>query len=71
MLAKPLLSLPMGPVRTATTKRLGWIPNCEEAVVAKVCLFLFPFLGSLADHVHHVVQCDEHVKHVGQFKHVG
>ena len=31
MEAEPLLSLPMGPVRTLGDNRVGWIPNCEDA----------------------------------------
>ena len=38
--AEPLLSLPMGPVRTLGDNRVGWIPNCEDAApprCAPVC----------------------------------
>ena len=28
---EPLLSLPMGPMRTLGDNRVGWIPNCEDA----------------------------------------
>ena len=31
MEAEPLLSLPMGSVRTMGDNRVGWIPNCEDA----------------------------------------
>ena len=31
MEAEPLLSLPMGRVRTLGDNRVGWIPNCEDA----------------------------------------
>ena len=31
MEAEPVLSLPMGPVRTLGDNRVGWIPNCEDA----------------------------------------
>ena len=31
MEAEPLLSLPMGPLRTLGDNRVGWIPNCEDA----------------------------------------
>ena len=31
MEAEPLLSLPMGPVRTLGDNRVGWIPSCEYA----------------------------------------
>ena len=40
MEAEPLLSLPMGPVRTLGDNRVGWIPNCEDAApppCAPVC----------------------------------
>ena len=40
MEAEPLLSLPMGPVRTVGGNRVGWIPNCEDAApprCAPVC----------------------------------
>ena len=40
MQAEPLLSLPMGPVRTLGDDRVGWIPNCEDAApprCAPVC----------------------------------
>ena len=40
MEAQPLLSLPMGPVRTLGDNRVGWIPNCEDAApprCAPVC----------------------------------
>ena len=40
MEAEPLLSLPMGPVRTLGDNRVGWIPNCEDAApprCAHVC----------------------------------
>ena len=30
MEAEPLLSLPMGPVRTLRDNRVGWIPNYED-----------------------------------------
>ena len=37
---EPLLSLPMGPVRTLGDNRVGWIPKCEDAApprCAPVC----------------------------------
>ena len=40
MEAEPVLSLPMGPVRTLGDNRVGWIPNCEDAApprCAPVC----------------------------------
>ena len=40
MEAEPLLSLPMGPVRTLGDNRVGRIPNCEDAApprCAPVC----------------------------------
>ena len=40
MEAEPLLSLPMGPVRSLGDNRVGWIPNCEDAApprCAPVC----------------------------------
>ena len=40
MEAEPLLSLPMGPVRTLGDNRVGWIPNLEDAApprCAPVC----------------------------------
>ena len=40
MEAEPLLSLPMGLVRTVGDNRVGWIPNCEDAApprCAPVC----------------------------------
>ena len=40
MEAEPLLSLPMGPVRTLGDNRVGLIPNCEDAApprCAPVC----------------------------------
>ena len=40
MEAEPLLSLPMGPVRTLGDNRVGWIPKCEDAApprCAPVC----------------------------------
>ena len=40
MEAEPLLSLPMGTVRTLGDNRVGWIPNCEDAApprYAPVC----------------------------------
>ena len=38
--AEPLLSVPMGPVRTVGDNRVGWTPNCEDAApprCAPVC----------------------------------
>ena len=40
MEAEPLLSLPMGPVRTLGDNRVGWISRCEDAApprCAPVC----------------------------------
>ena len=40
MEAEPLLSLPMGPMRTLGDNRVGWIPDCEDAApprCAPVC----------------------------------
>ena len=40
MEAEPLLSLPMGPVRTLGDSHVGWIPSCEDAApprCAPVC----------------------------------